>query len=997
MTEVVASRARGARSEAGDTLIEVLLALIVLALASVALITAFQTDISASSEHRKLANFDTALASSMAMVSSVIQDGYANVFSACPTPVGSLAGYPSSNVLTAALNINGYTAQIAASGTQSAVEYSDGGSFIATCVDPTATTPGNVSEPQLINVVVTDTATGLSHSDTVVVVDPTPVQTTGANSSTPTQVLFTTEPEGATVGAPFTTQPVLKVLAGNTLVTTDLSSITLSITPGQGTFGAVLSSTCSGSETSGIVTFSGCSINEAGTGYELTATYGSGTNQLSGTSAPFNVYSAPLATATITSVTPSTTTAGALTISFTAPDNAPVGETYTAKACTDVAMSLNCSTPSAITSGGSITGLTQGSSYYVQITATATANYLASTTPPYQPAVMATVQLQVPGTPTITAGTVAGSLSVNFAAPAIVAANQTYTVNACTNKTMSSGCVSNTNYTPGSNLTGLGYTPGGAGDSYYVDVIANASTGYLVSPPTTPVLSPVDESAVKTPTGFSTAPSASQAGSITAAFSEPTGGVGPTSFTATACTNAAMTNGCITVANYTSGSQLSGLTPGSSYYVTITAVSTTVGYASATTAVSSATIATVQLMAPTGVSATYGTQAGSISVLFTPPVPAATGQTYTATACTNVTMMTGCVTNTSYTEGANLTGLKYTVGSAGTTYYVEVTANPSSGFLVSAASSQVSQADTSQLAAPTGVTLGYGATAGSISVSFTPPGTVAAGQTYSVTACTNTNMNAGCVTNSNFTSGSSVTGLPFPKGSVGTTYYVEVTANSSAAYVASSPSAQASHAETSQLDAPTVTLNYGATAGSILVSFTPQGTVAGGQTYTMTACTNTNMNAGCVTNSNFTSGSSLTGLPYTQGSVGTTYYVEVTSNSSAAYVASAPSTQASQAETGQVAAPGTPVPTTSTTRFSHGAIVVTFSHSTGVTPLSYTATACLTQSMNTGCVTVTTYTSGAQFTGLVSGTSYWVEVTAIGTTGYLNSAPSVSTTSAKAS
>ena len=298
------------------------------------------------------------------------------------------------------------------------------------------------------------------------------------------------------------------------------------------------------------------------------------------------------------------------------------------------------------------------------------------------------------------------------------------------------------------------YTPGSANTYYYVQVIANASTGYLASSPTTPVVkSPAVESAVKTPTGFSTAPSASQVGSITAAFSEPTGGVGPTSFTATVCTNAAMTNGCISVTNYTSGSQLSGLTPGSSYYVTVTAVSTTAGYASATTAVSSATMATVQLGAPSGVSATYGTQAGSISVLFTPPVTAATGQTYTATACTNSAMTTGCVTNTSYTAGANLSGLKYTVGSAGTTYYVVVTANPSSGYLVSPVSSQVSQADTSQLAAPTGVAPRTARVPARSQCHSRPRAPWPRVRPTAVTACTNTAMSAGCITNSNFTSG----------------------------------------------------------------------------------------------------------------------------------------------------------------------------------------------------------------------------------------------------
>jgi len=48
-------------------------------------------------------------------------------------------------------------------------------------------------------------------------------------------------------------------------------------------------------------------------------------------------------------------------------------------------------------------------------------------------------------------------------------------------------------------------------------------------------------------------------------------------------------------------------------------------------------------------------------------------------------MTTGCVTG-AITSGANLTGLAYAQGSAGTSYYVTVTANASSGYLASAAS-----------------------------------------------------------------------------------------------------------------------------------------------------------------------------------------------------------------------------------------------------------------------------------------------------------------------
>ncbi len=885
LVDAVTDRTGNARSEAGDTLIEVLLAIIVLALASVALITAFGTDISASAEHRNLANFDAALASSMAVTSSAIQNGYTSVFSACPVPANSLLGYPTESDLTSLLGLSGYTAQIAASGTQPAVEYSSGGSFTPTCTNPTANSPGNVGEPQLINVVVTDTATQTSQSNTVIVVDPIPVQAAGSNSNGASQLLFLTEPEGATVNTPFTTQPEIEVLdSTGHIVTTNLSSITLSVDPAVGTPGAVLSPNCLGQETSGILVYSGCSINETGIGYELEATEGSGTTELTAYSTPFSVYSAQLATPTITNVAPSSSLAGALVVTFTSPPNS---QTFTAKACTDPSMSLNCVTVPTITSGGSITGLTQGTDYYVQITASATGNYLAATTPPYQPAVMATVQLVAPTGVTATAGTVAGSLVVSFTAPSVIASNQAYTVAACTNSNMSAGCVTATNYIPGSNLSGLNYSAGGAPTYYYVDVLANASVGYLASPASQPaVQSSAVESAVKTPTFFTTAPSASQVGSITASFTEPAGTAAPSSFTATVCTNSAMTAGCLTVGNFTSNSQISGLAPGSSYYVTITAVSSTPGYASATTAVSPATVATAQLVAPTGLSANYGTAAGTITLSFTPPFVTAPGQTYTAMACTDSAMTANCVTNNNYVAGSNLAGLTYAVGSPGTNYYVTVTANASSGYLVSPASSQVSQVDTSQLAAPSAVAVGYGTSVDSISVTFTPPATVAAGQTYTLKACTNGGMNANCVTNANFTSGSNLTNLnQVPAGTPGTTYYVQVTSNASAAYVASAPSAVANHPETSQIGQPgTPTVSTGSTTGAIVATFTNSPGTAP-SSYTAVACTNTQMSNGCVTDTGYVSGTQFTGLVS-----GTNYYVQITANGPAGYVSNTSNT-----------------------------------------------------------------------------------------------------------
>jgi hypothetical protein len=72
------------------------------------------------------------------------------------------------------------------------------------------------------------------------------------------------------------------------------------------------------------------------------------------------------------------TTTGSISVAFTGPSDAPAGQTYTALACTDPGMSANCVGPTSITSGSQITGLVSGTSYYVTVTAVASAGYLAS-------------------------------------------------------------------------------------------------------------------------------------------------------------------------------------------------------------------------------------------------------------------------------------------------------------------------------------------------------------------------------------------------------------------------------------------------------------------------------------------------------------------------------------------------------------------------------------------------------------------------------------------
>jgi hypothetical protein len=648
------------------------------------------------------------------------------------------------------------------------VEYSSPNGFIAGC---SSGANGDVGDPQLINVVVTDTVTGYSQSNAIVATEPIPAQVGGGGGSTAENLVFVTEPEGASVDNPFTTQPVLEVQnSSGTIVTTDLSPITLSL--GGGTTGASLSPTCSGVETSGVVVFSGCSINEVGTGYVLTASEPSPTSpglQLtSGPTTPFSVYPSQVATPKITSVIPSTVTAGAINVSFKEPGTPPLGQTYSIKACTDSAMSINCSSQTNFVSGSDLTGLVQGTNYWVQITATATSSSLAATSPTSGPT-MATVQLAAPGAPTLGYGPTAGSLLVNFAGSA---GAQSYSVKACTNTAMLGTCVSNTNFAPGGTLTGLAYTPGSAGTAYYVQVLANGSTGYLASPPspTTPTVSHNATSQLKAPTGFSAASSSSQVGSITASFT-PGGGTAPSSYTATACTDAGMSVNCVTAPNYSSGSQISGLTPGTSYYVQITAVSSTLGFASATTTVSAPVVATTQLVTPTNVSAGYGSNPGTILVSFTAPLIEASAQTFTVEACTNASMKAGCFTNPNYISGANFTVSTPPVGAAGTTYFVEVTANGSSGYLVSPPSTEVSQAAFGEIGAPGAPTAVASAKAGVVVVTYASS-TGTAPSSYTATACTDTNMSLNCVSVANYTSGvTQLGGLQSNKR-----YYVQVVA-----------------------------------------------------------------------------------------------------------------------------------------------------------------------------------------------------------------------------
>ena len=108
-----------------------------------------------------------------------------------------------------------------------------------------------------------------------------------------TKLVFSTQPGGASGGTAFSTQPVVTVedAAGNP-VTTDSSTVTIGIAPGTPTSGGpgTPSACASTGEKNGVFTFSGCTINTAGTGYQLIATDG---QLASATSAPFAVSTGP--------------------------------------------------------------------------------------------------------------------------------------------------------------------------------------------------------------------------------------------------------------------------------------------------------------------------------------------------------------------------------------------------------------------------------------------------------------------------------------------------------------------------------------------------------------------------------------------------------------------------------------------------------------------------------------------------------------------------------
>jgi len=88
---------------------------------------------------------------------------------------------------------------------------------------------------------------------------------------------FDAQPGGGAPGVVWTQQPRVSIRTGNNIVESATGTIALSVKPGTGTAGALLS--CSATTVSlvnGVASFSGCKIDLAGTAFRLTATWSEG-------------------------------------------------------------------------------------------------------------------------------------------------------------------------------------------------------------------------------------------------------------------------------------------------------------------------------------------------------------------------------------------------------------------------------------------------------------------------------------------------------------------------------------------------------------------------------------------------------------------------------------------------------------------------------------------------------------------------------------------------
>ncbi len=157
------------------------------------------------------------------------------------------------------------------------------------------------------------------------------------------KLAFTTQPTNTNAGATINQIQVTVEDAGGNPVTTSTSSVSLAI--GTNPAGGTLSGTLTAAAVNGVATFTGLSINNAGTGYTLTA---ASTGLTSATSSSFNIIGSAI---TLTVNGPLMGIGSTLSGSFTLGSPAPVG---------GVVVSLTSSIPANVTISPATVSVAQG-------------------------------------------------------------------------------------------------------------------------------------------------------------------------------------------------------------------------------------------------------------------------------------------------------------------------------------------------------------------------------------------------------------------------------------------------------------------------------------------------------------------------------------------------------------------------------------------------------------------------------------------------------------
>lgn len=232
----------------------------------------------------------------------------------------------------------------------------------------------------------------------------------------------------------------------------------------------------------------------------------------------------------------------------------------------------------------------------------------------------------------------------------------------------------------GSSDTALRVGPAVFKSATKLEAVVVATAGTTHAMPVVTITNP--DGGVVSTLGFITDPapvlhvasSATTAGALGVTYSAPAGAPASEVYDIAACTNAALSTKCVHVDAFKSGRTLGGLVAGVKYFVGLTALSSGSFFSSRSKVVGPYR-ASLRLRVP--VIGKIAATATSLRITFTGATNGPASQAYTARACLNAAMTTGCVTRSHYHSGALFTGVHKV------TYFVRIFAVASPGYLPS--------------------------------------------------------------------------------------------------------------------------------------------------------------------------------------------------------------------------------------------------------------------------------------------------------------------------